>query len=97
MANEPKEGWPPKNAAKLTEVADWMRRGMNVHGKGLLVLAVGENSISFAKDPNISAQDAAGILWKNLDNLVRGLERLRNEGVTRGFIQREDRSNPDAE
>lgn len=97
MANEPKTGWPPKNAAKLAEVTDWMRRGMNAHGKGLLVLAVGENSISLALDPKLAPQEACSILWKNIDNILRGLERIRSEGVTRGFIEREDRRNPDAE
>lgn len=92
-----RDNWPPKTAAKVAELTDWVRRGMNAHGKGILVLAVGENSITFAKDPATPAHEAAAILWKNIDNLMRGLERLQAEGVTRGYVQREDRSNPDAE
>lgn len=90
MSQQPKDNWPPTNAAKVAEVLDWMRRGMNAHGKGLLLIAVGEHSVCFSKDPKLPAAEAVQILWKNIDSLQAALDLLRVQQVTRNAVRRID-------
>lgn len=84
------KGWPPRNAAKVSEVLDWMRRGMNAHGKGLLLLAVGQHSICFSKDPKLSPEMACQILVRNIDALQEALSLLKEQEQTRSMMRRQD-------
>lgn len=86
MANG--NNWELKSAKDVAEGLDWLRRRMK--GKGLVLVAIGVNSISFCKDVGISADDAADLVQNAIPNLRRGLSRIQGERVTRGFNQRTD-------
>lgn len=80
--------WELRSADDVAQALDWLRRRMG--GGGLVLVAVGVNSVAFAKDAKISPADASDLVERQLPNLRRGLARLQSEHVTRGFNRRED-------
>ena len=83
-----KDSWQLKTALDVAKCLDWTRRRMNAKGKGLVLIAISENAIAFAKDPSLDAKAAARMVWQELDSLERGFENLAIEKVTRGFARR---------
>jgi hypothetical protein len=82
------EAWEIKTAEDVAEALDWLRRRMK--GKGLLLVAIGTNSVAFCKDPKINPDQASKILEANLGLIKRGLAQARDQKVTRGSAIRDD-------
>lgn len=80
--------WPIESADDVAQALDWLRRRMK--GKGLVLVAIGVNSVAFAKDVGVQADDAADLVEAQLPALRRGFSRIQAERVTRGFCARED-------
>jgi hypothetical protein len=80
--------WEMKSAGDVAQGLDWLRRRMQ--GSGLVLVAVGINSVAFAKDSGLSPDDAADLIEAQLPTLRDGFHRLQNQRVTRGFNRRED-------
>jgi hypothetical protein len=87
---EDKKGWAFESAADLEGFLDWGRRRMNVRSKGLILVAIGLNSVAFAKEPGLSVEDAIRLLEDNLQTLKRGLKDAEAARVTRGSRRRQD-------
>lgn len=83
------DAWEIKSAGDVAEALDWLRRRMK--GSGLLLVAIGPNSVAYALDPQMKASDAVEALQAQIQGgtLERGLEDLERERVTRGFRRRE--------
>ena len=81
--------WDLKTPDDVANALDWLRRRMK--GQGLLLVAIGANSIAYAKETTISPQEALEAMEANLQNLRRGIEQLKSLQVTRGSRRREDR------
>jgi len=82
------KGWEIRDAKDVAEALDWLRRRMK--GKGLLLLAVGVNSIAFAKEVGVSPEDCEQLLHLNLPAILQGLIAMQNQRVTRSYIRRGD-------
>lgn len=82
------DSWKLETALDVAKCLDWTRRRMNGKGKGLVLIAISENAIAFAKDPQLDPQTAARMVWNELDSIERGFERLKIEKVTRGCAKR---------
>jgi hypothetical protein len=80
--------WPIESADDVAQALDWVRRRMK--GKGLVLVAVGENSVAFSKEVGVSPGDAAELVANQIHTLRRGFQKLKDEKVTRGFLPRED-------
>ena len=80
--------WELNSADDVAQVLDWLRRRMK--GQALVLVAVGVNSIAFAKDTKLSPTDAADIVQRQVPALQRGFHKLQDKKVTRGFSRRED-------
>lgn len=80
--------WQLETALDVAKCLDWTRRRMNAKGKGLVLIAISENAIAFAKDPSLDAKQAAQMVWHELDTVERGFQKLGIEKVTRGFARR---------
>ena len=85
-----KDGWEFKTAADLEGFLDWGRRRMNARSKGLLLVAIGLNTVAFAKDPELRVADAIHLLEAQLETLKRGLAEAEAARVTRGSKRRTD-------
>jgi hypothetical protein len=85
MANK---RWELRSAQDVAEALDWLRRRMGEGG--LVLLAIGVNSIAFAKDPKLGAEDAADLIEQQLPALRREFPRIESQRVTRGCSRRED-------
>jgi len=85
-----KDGWEFKTAADLAGFLDWGRRRMNVRSKGLLLVAIGLNSVAYAKAPDLRVDDAIRLLEAQLETLRRGLAEAEAARVTRGSKRRDD-------
>jgi len=80
--------WKIESAGDVAEALDWLRRRMQ--GKGLVLMAVGANSVAFCKDVAVSPDDAADLIEAQLPTLRRGFAQIQSQRVTRGFSARED-------
>lgn len=80
--------WELNSADDVAQALDWLRRRM--HGSALVLVAVGVNSIAYAKDTSLSPNDAAEIVQRQVPALQRGFAKLQDQKVTRGFTRRED-------
>jgi hypothetical protein len=80
--------WELQSAQDVAEALDWLRRRMK--GKGLVLIAVGVNSVAFSKEVGIKAEDAAELVEHQANALRQGFKRIEKERVTRGFSTRED-------
>jgi hypothetical protein len=78
--------WELKSAGDVAQGLDWLRRRMQ--GSGLVLVAVGINSVAFAKDNSVSPDDAADLIEAQLPALREGFHRLQSQRVTRGFHRR---------
>jgi hypothetical protein len=87
MAGEKKD-WAIKSADDVAQALDWLRRRMG--SSGLVLIAVGVNSVAFCKDVAVSAEDAAELVAAQLPALRQGFYRIQADRVTRGFSKRED-------
>jgi hypothetical protein len=76
------------NAQNVAETLDWVRRGMD--GKGLVLVAIGVNSVSYCKDIKISPRDAVALIEAQLPALRKGFAGLESGRVTRAAMRRED-------
>ena len=79
--------WELKTPDDVAGALDWVRRRMK--GNGLVLIAVGVNTIAFAKDPKLDSDDAANMLADQAATLRREFERISTDKVTRGFARRE--------
>lgn len=79
--------WKIRDAQDVAEALDWLRRRMQ--GRGLVLVAIGENSVAYAKEANVSPEDAAALIESQMMTLRRGFYELRANRVTRGFRKRE--------
>jgi hypothetical protein len=61
-----------------------------MHGNGLVLVAVGVNSVAFCKDSDVSPEDAANLIERQLPALRKGFHQLQHDRVTRGSNRRED-------
>ena len=77
-----------QNAQNVAETLDWIRRGMG--GKGLVLIAIGVNSVAYCKDIKISPRDAVELIEAQLPTLRRGFAQLEAGRVTRAAMRRED-------
>ena len=91
--------WPIKTADDVAQALDWLRRRMN--GAGLVLVAIGPNSVAFSLDSQLAAKDAVALLEAQLEGgaLERGLADLKRRRrlpdgttgtVTRGCAKRDD-------
>jgi hypothetical protein len=80
--------WEMKSADDVAQGLDWLRRRME--GNGLVLVAVGVNSVAFAMDSKLSPDDAADLIEAQLPTLRDGFHRLKSNHVTRGFNRRGD-------
>lgn len=89
MADEKKQ-WELKTAKDVAEALEWVRRRSK--GRALVLVAVGTNSIAFAKDQKVSPADAVRLINDQLTSLREGLERIQAqaETTTRGSQTRRD-------
>jgi hypothetical protein len=82
------KGWDLKTADDVAQALDWLRRRMK--GNGLVLIAIGVNSIAVSKDAKLQPDDAADVLERQLPAIRREFARLQSHQVTRGFARRED-------
>jgi len=91
--------WPINSADDVAQALDWLRRRMN--GAGLVLVAIGPNSVAFSLDGKLAAKDAAALLEAQLEGgaLERGFADLKRQRrlpdgkmgtVTRGWAKRDD-------
>lgn len=80
--------WELRTADDVAQALDWLRRRMK--GKGLVLVAIGANSVAFCKEVGLSPEDAAALVEAQLPTLRRGFYQLENKRVTRGYNPRED-------
>jgi hypothetical protein len=77
-----KPQWNLKSASDVGKALEWLR--WRSEGGALVLLAIGRNSISYAKHPDVSAADAIEFIEQELHNLKLGLALLDRERLTRG-------------
>lgn len=82
------ENWKLNSAADVASALDWVRRRME--GNGLVLVAVGVNSVAYSKDVRVEPEDAVRLLEAQLATLRRGFQQLKLEKVTRAAARRED-------
>ena len=87
MADQ-KAGWKLRTADDVAQALDWLRRRME--GNGLVLIAVGVNSIAVSKDAKLQPDDAADILERQLPTVRQQFALLQSHQVTRGSTKRED-------
>lgn len=80
--------WDIRTADDVAQALDWLRRRMG--GNGLVLVAIGTNSVAYSKDVALAPDDAAELIEANMPALRRGFDRLKSERVTRGSSKRED-------
>lgn len=82
--------WEIKSAQDVAEALDWVRRRMK--GSGLVLVAIGANSVAYAADQQLAPRDAVELLQAQIDKgtLERGLIDMKRARVTRGTARRED-------
>ena len=82
--------WPLKSAQDVAGALDWIRRRMN--GNGLVLVAIGTNSVAYALDAKMPVRDAMELLQAQIDTgaIERGFEDLKRQKVTRGGGPRGD-------
>jgi hypothetical protein len=80
--------WELQSADDVAQALDWLRRRMK--GNGLVLVAVGLNSVCFSKEVGVSPDDAADLIEQQLPALRQGFERLKSQRVTRGYARRQD-------
>lgn len=85
---EEKKDWALKTGDDVAGALDWVRRRMGT--SGFLVVAVGLNSVAYAKDPKLSPKDAVEMLEAQLKMLRQGFHTIESQRVTRGCGKRED-------
>lgn len=78
--------WDLKSADDVAQALDWLRRRMK--GNGLVLVAVGVNSVAFCKDVGVSPDDAADLIEAQLPTLRQGFARIVSQRVTRGWNKR---------
>lgn len=83
-----KKDWAIKTADDVAQALDWLRRRMG--NSGLVLVAVGVNSVAYCKDVSLSPEDAAELITAQVPALRQGFYRIQSERVTRGFSKRED-------
>jgi hypothetical protein len=81
--------WPIKNADDVAQALDWLRRRMN--GAGLVLVAIGPNSVAYSIDVGLSVKDAVQLVETQIEDgtLERGLVECKRSKVTRGYQRRE--------
>jgi hypothetical protein len=82
------KGWDLKSADDVAQALDWVRRRMK--GNGLVLIAIGVNSVAVSKDAKLPPHDAAEVLERQLPTIRREFARLQSHNKTRGFAKRED-------
>ena len=82
------DNWAIKSADDVAQALDWLRRRMG--GAGLVLVAIGPNSVAYAMDTAVSVKDALHLVDSLIEDgtLERGLGDLRRRKVTRGFQRR---------
>lgn len=80
--------WELSSAQDVAEALDWIRRRMK--GRGLVIVAVGVNSVAYSKEADVKPEDAAELVAAQVPNLRKGFAQLRSHRVTRGASRRED-------
>jgi hypothetical protein len=85
-----KREWELKTAKDIAEALEWVRRRSK--GRALVILAIGVNSIAYAKDSNVTPADAVQLVADQLPSLRDGLSRIdaQPEKTTRGSHTRRD-------
>jgi hypothetical protein len=80
------KSWEIRDAQDVAEALDWLRRRMN--GKGLVLVAIGANSVAFSKEQDIAPEDAVALIENEISTLRHGFHNLRSQRVTRGHLRR---------
>lgn len=88
MPVEERKDWALKTSDDVAAALDWVRRRMGA--SGFVVVAVGLNSVAYAKDPKLSPKDAVEMLEAQLKMLRQGFHAIEAQRVTRGCGKRED-------
>jgi hypothetical protein len=87
LADE-KKNWEIRSADDVAQALDWLRRRMQ--GSGLVLVAIGVNSVAFCKDAKLRPEDAAELVARQMPALREGFNRIQGQQVTRGYLKRED-------
>lgn len=77
-----KKEWEIKSARDVAEALEWVRRRSK--GRALVLVAIGVNSVAYAKDPAVSPADAARLVHSQLTVLRDGFEKIHAQTTTRG-------------
>jgi hypothetical protein len=85
MGDNPKS-WKLETAGDVAEALDWLRRRMGA--SGLVLIAIGINTVAVCKDAKISPADAADLVESELPTLKQGFAQLQTRSETRGFLRR---------
>lgn len=80
--------WKIETADDVAQALDWLRRRMN--GKGLVLIAVGVNSVAICKDTGVTPEDAAALIEQQQPALRTAFNSLKERKVTRGYYARKD-------
>lgn len=80
--------WELKSADDVAQALDWVRRRMGA--SGLVLVAIGVNSVAYCKDAKLAPDDAARLLEAQMPALRRGFQQLKTDRVTRAASRRED-------
>jgi hypothetical protein len=88
VAGEQKKDWELKSAQDVAEALDWLRRRMK--GNGLVLVAIGTNSVAYCKDIALRPNDAVELIESNLQTIRAGLGQAEARKETRGSLRRGD-------
>jgi hypothetical protein len=88
------KSWDLKSPTDVAEALDWVRRRMK--GNGMVLVAIGMNTVAYSLDKNMSAGDGAALVEAqvNMGTLERGFQELKLRAMTRGWSRRQDMEGP---
>ena len=83
-----------KDVRSSQDVADkmqwvrWLANGRQIHGAGLLMIAIGSNSIAISRDERMSPRELMDLLEVEKQTIATLLEKLQAERKTHGATPR---------
>jgi len=84
----PESNWELRTGADVAAALDWLRRRMQ--GRGLILVAIGTNSVAYAADPAITAFSAGELIKAQVGTIERGVMAMQKRKETRSASRRED-------
>jgi hypothetical protein len=86
MAEGTKPVWELKSGKDVAEALEWIRQ--RTKGRAMVLVAIGANGISFAKDPDVRVADAITLLEGEMETLRTELTKMENARQRRGAARR---------